>query len=142
MDYGTDFLLLPSPDGARDLASDAAGNAALVSGADAVSQDLITRIITPRGSLFYDMPFGTLLHEALHKPLTADLLGWCEEEAEEAVETDPRVAHGSVKASGAAPSPEEGVISVDYQLIGEDTVRNLVIRFGDNQIAVLEDYRP
>jgi len=143
MEYGTDLLLTKNSLDVRDVAATAGGDLALVKGGDCVIQDIITRLECRLGTLFYDVDFGSKLYEFIHAPVTELLLKELETEVETRVELDPRVEYGTVKAEAATgAAPEEAVVRVSFELIGEDIERNLVVTVGGSTVKVEEDYRP
>ena len=143
MEYGTDLLLTKNALEVRDLAATAGGDIALVTGGDCVVQDLITRLECRLGTLFYDVDFGSKLYEFLHVPVTKLLLKELETEVETRVELNPRVEYGTIKSAAVfGTTPEEAVVAVSFELIGEDSPRNLVVTIGGSTVKVEEDYRP
>lgn len=91
----------------QDIALDAFGQArvaangelVLTEGVETGVQDIVLRIFTRLGGLFYDTSFGSLIHDWILEESTAANRTALESEIIMRVELDPRVAVGSVRCS-------------------------------------------
>ncbi len=71
----------------------------LVEGILCLAQDLVHRLSTPRGGLFYDETWGLDLRAYLEEGLTPQRIAAISSEVESEVEKDERVKSASVQAS-------------------------------------------
>ena len=82
---------------------------ALVSGEDCLIQDLVWRLRTDRGGLFYDEAYGTNLMQFIHSPgANADTIASA---AVAECEKDDRVEAGSMEAD-AQVSPDGSTVTL------------------------------
>lgn len=76
------------------------GELVLTEGVDTGVQDIVLRIFTRLGGLFYDTEFGSLVHDWIAEDSTAASRAALEAEIIMRVELDPRVVVGSVRYRG------------------------------------------
>lgn len=119
------------------------GELILTEGAETGVQDVRLRLMTPLGELFYDVAFGSLVHEFFLDEGTAARRAAFEAEVEQRVEEDPRVVLGSVACSILAFDVRGFSARVSWEFIGEDHPFNLVLSFdGDKKEMVIADVNP
>lgn len=116
------------------------GELVLISGAVTGAQDIRLRIKTPLGSLFYDVDFGSLVHNWIREENTTTNRMAFEAEVSRRVKLDPRVASGSVKCT-VKSWDETGITAVlSWTFLGDSTKYNLVVFVGsDNMELVVSD---
>lgn len=135
----------------QDIALDTSGQArvaangelVLTHGVETGVQDIVLRIFTRLGGLFYDTSFGSLIHDWIQEESTAANRAAFESEIIMRVEEDPRVVVGSVRCS--VPRWDETSITahVFWRFIDEDTPLNLVLQFNKPTMElVVEDVQP
>ena len=113
------------------------GELLLTSGAETGVQDVRLRILTPLGELFYDIDFGSLVHEwFLDENTQANRAGF-EAEVERRIEEDPRVEVGSVACSVIAWDERGFTATAVWEFIGEDHPYNLVITYDSDKKEML-----
>ncbi|MEG6552455.1 baseplate assembly protein [Desulfocurvibacter africanus] len=116
----------------------ASGELLLSDGVDTGLQDILLRLRTPLGSLFYDTEFGSLLHEWTHEESTQASRMALEAEVRRRVAIDPRVQPMSVTASVAAWDEKSVTLEAGWKFVGEDHRNNLVIEVGGGKIEVVK----
>lgn len=119
------------------------GELILTEGVETGLQDLRLRLGTPLGELFYDIDFGSLIHEwYLDENNLSRRMGF-ENEVEERMEADPRVVLGSVACSVVSYNEQGFTATVAFEFIGEDHPFNLVITVDSNKKEmVIADVNP
>jgi phage baseplate assembly protein W len=102
------------------------GELVLTSGPETAVQNIIIRLATPLGSLFYDPEFGSLLHEYFHEENTETNRMALESELEERIDESNQVKEGTVEVN-IISWDERGInVSCNFELIDEDHTYNLV----------------
>ncbi len=119
------------------------GELILTDGVDTGVQDIVLRIFTRLGQLFYDTEFGSLIHDWILEESTETTRAAFEAEIIMRVEMDPRVVVGSVRCS-IVKWDERGITArAAWRFIDEDSPMNLVLHFDKNTLdMVVEDARP
>jgi phage baseplate assembly protein W len=123
----------------------ASGELLLTSGAETGVQDIGLRLGTPLGELFYDVDFGSLIHEWFRDEDSQARRGEFEAEVEQRVDEDPRVVLGSPVCKVIAFDEEGFTATLHWEFIGEDQPFNLVISYGgdtDKKELVIKDVNP
>lgn len=128
---GTDMALVGG-----DLAALASGDAAVVSGAQCLAQDLTLRLTTPRGDLWSHPDFGVTVLRFLQAEDTPVNRLDMAMEIERAVLSDPRVAPGSVKVEVLDWGRDAIRVSVSCRAASETNPLNLVLGYGPETITV------
>ena len=100
------------------------GELRLVTGVETVLQDIRLRLITLKGSLFYDSTFGSDVPLFMKDDDIDDtsILS----EVSRALEADPRVEPYSVSTT-IEKNMDEISVSINFQLIGSDTPHNITL---------------
>lgn len=120
----------------QDISLSAAGQALLAANGeliltDGVStgvQDIILRLLTPLGSLFYDTGFGSLIHEWIYEESTEENRAGFVAEVLMRIEADPRVVPYSVRVSILKWDDRQLVARARWNFISEDQPFNLVMQ--------------
>jgi phage baseplate assembly protein W len=119
------------------------GELLLTSGVETGVQDVRLRITTPLGELFYDIDFGSLVHEFFLDENTTGNRAAFESEIESRIEEDPRVEVGTVTCSVTSWDATGFTAKAQWQFIGEDNPYNLVIAYDStNKELVIKDVNP
>lgn len=135
----------------QDIALDTSGQAkvaangelVLTQGVETGVQDIVLRIFTRLGGLFYDTSFGSLIHDWILEESTAANRAALESEIIMRVELDPRVAVGSVRCSVTGWDEATVTAQVFWRFIDEDTPLNLVLQFNKKTMEmVIQDAQP
>lgn len=122
MIYGTDLLY---KNGEMNFAAN--GEALLVHEADTVVQDIMIRLSTYRGTLFYNQDYGSYLMDYILDEDTEDTrLAICDEIVRR-VEEEPRVKIGSVTAKIVAWNIGSITAELSFALAGTESTYNLVL---------------
>lgn len=119
------------------------GELLLTSGPETGVQDIVLRLSTPLGSLFYDREFGSRLHLWVREENTLGNRMALEAEVRRCLATDPRVR--PMSPAGRVLSWDERSLTLEasWRFIDEDHRRNLVLEVADGKIeAVLSDVHP
>ncbi|OHD14401.1 MAG: hypothetical protein A2Z98_12620 [Spirochaetes bacterium GWB1_27_13] len=90
-------------------------------------QDIIIRLLTPKGSLFYDEYFGSRLHEFIQEAKTRINILDFEIEIKETIKQDPRVDKESIEIETSDDEDDSLVAKVSFSFIKKKTKYNLVI---------------
>lgn len=119
------------------------GELILTDGVDTGVQDIVLRIFTRLGQLFYDTEFGSLIHDWILEEATEATRAAFEAEIIMRVEMDPRVVVGSVRCS-IVKWDERGITArAAWRFIDEDSPLNLVFSINkDNLEMIVEDVNP
>ncbi|WP_321495639.1 hypothetical protein [uncultured Desulfobacter sp.] len=136
--YGQDFLL----DDNGLVAIAASGEAGVSDGIRTVLQDIMLRLKTPLGSLFYDQAFGSeIIYFVKDENTLANRLALVAEIAKR-VQMDQRVVAMSAAAS-VVSWDENGVMArVTFKIIDETHGQNLVITVDSDMDVVVSDVDP
>jgi phage baseplate assembly protein W len=103
------------------------GEALLVHEADTVVQDIMIRLSTYRGTLFYNQDYGSYLMDYILDEDTEDTrLAICDEIVRR-VEEEPRVKIGSVTAKIVAWNIGSITAELSFALAGTESTYNLVL---------------
>lgn len=121
--FGQDIKL--GTDGTALVAAN--GELLLTTGVETGLQDIRLRLLTPLGQLFYDIEFGSLIHEFFLDENGQDTRAAFEAEVERRIEDDPRVEIGSVTCGVTAWDERGFTAMVEWQFIDADHPYNLVI---------------
>lgn len=122
--WGQDVAL----DNQRQARVAANGELLLTEGVSTGVQDVMLRLLTPLGSLFYDREFGSLLHEFIKDESTASRRMEFEAEVVLRVELDPRVVVGSVSCRVTAWDETSLTAEASWRFIDEDSPTNIVLQ--------------
>ena len=119
------------------------GEIILTDGVDTGVQDIRLRIFTRLGALFYDVDFGSLIHDWIHEDSTAANRAAFESEIIMRVEEDPRTVMGSVRCSVTAWDEKSITALASWNFIDEDTPLNLVLQVNKlTREMVVQDAKP
>lgn len=119
-----DFRLAPS------------GDIALCSGRDCLAQDLVIRLGTPRGDLWWKPDFGVDLHRFIHVEDTALARLDLAQMVAEAMEQDPRVVPGSARAEVEEWDRDSVRVRASCQPVDGSGPLNLVLGYNLRQITL------
>lgn len=137
--YGQDIRL----DAAGQAVVAANGELVLTEGVETGVQDIRLRLFTRLGRLFYDVGFGSLLHDWIKEENTAANRGAFETEVERRVLADPRVRAGSARCRVQSWDETGLVARAQWYFIDEDHPYNLVIEVdSDKWEMVINDVDP
>lgn len=135
----------------QDIKLDAAGQALvaangelfLTDGVETGLQDIRLRLLTPLGELFYDIEFGSLVHEWYLEESTLARRQAFEQEIEQRIEAGPRVVLDTVSCSITAYDEKGFSAKASWEFIGEDHPFNLVFTYdGTKKEMVIADVNP
>lgn len=135
----------------QDIALDATGQAKvaangeliLTTGVETGVQDIVLRIFTRLGGLFYDTSFGSLIHDWILEESTAANRAALESEIIMRVELDPRVVVGSVRCTVTHWDETSVTARVFWRFITEDSPLNLVLQINKKTMEmVIQDVQP
>jgi len=121
--YGQDIRLTA----AFQAAVAANGELVVSDGVQTGEQDVRLRLFTRLGSLFYDVTFGSLLHDWIREESTTANRMALEAEVAARVAADPRVEPGSVGCNVTAWDETGLTAEASWTFIGEDHPSNLVL---------------
>ena len=103
------------------------GELVLTDGTGTGVQDIRLRLLTPLGELFYDVEFGSLLHEWIKEESTSLTRMGFEQEVVKRLELDPRVTIGTA-ACAVTAWDETGITAVaSWTFISETHPENQVL---------------
>lgn len=108
------------------------GELVLSDGVQTGEQDVRLRLFNRLGTLFYDVNFGSLLHDWIREESTEANRLALESELALRVAADPRVETGSVDVAVEAWDEEGLTVRVGWTFIGEDHASNLVLEVGED----------
>jgi len=131
--FGQDISL----DAARQARVTASGELLLTDGAETGVQDIILRLSTPLGSLFYDTQYGSRLHLWVHEESTLGNRMALEAEVRRCLATDPRVQPMSATAAILNWDDKSVSVGAGWQFMGKDHRHNLVLGVSDGKIEVV-----
>lgn len=119
------------------------GELLLTDGVETGIQDIRLRLGTPLEELFYDIDFGSLIHEwFLDENTQANRDGFAAE-VERRIEEDPRVIIGSAGCSISVWDDKGFTALAVWQFIEDDHPYNLVISYdSDKREMVIKDVNP
>jgi hypothetical protein len=119
------------------------GELLLTDGAETGVQDIRLRLGTPLGELFYDIEFGSLVHEWYRDENTQGNRAGFEAEVVRRIEEDPRVTLGTVSCKVTTWNEHGFTAQAAWEFIGEDHPFNLVISYdSDKKEMVIRDVNP
>lgn len=104
------------------------GELALTEGVDTGVQDIKLRLFTYLGTLFYDKSYGSRIFDYVYDENTEENRAAFLADVEMCVESDPRVAPYSVKASVVSWDEKQFSAAVRWNFIDVDQPRNLVMQ--------------
>lgn len=104
------------------------GELVLTDGVDTGVQDIRLRLATGLGALFYDLDFGSLIHEWVYEDSTDVTRAAFLAELTMRVEMDPRVVVGSVNATILNWDEKSLSVAVYWRFIDVDHPMNLVLQ--------------
>lgn len=116
----------------------ASGDLLLADGVETGLQDILLRLRTPRGGLFYDAAFGSRLHEWSQEESTQANRMALEAEVRRRIQADPRVQPMSVTAAILKWDDKSVTLMAIWKFVGEDHPYNLVIEVGGGKIEALK----
>ena len=122
--WGQDVAL--DEDGQARVAAN--GELVLSDGVDTGVQDVRLRLLTRLGTLFYDLDFGSLIHDWIYEESTAVNRAAFVAEVVRCVSTDPRVVVGTVRGSILKWDEKTLQASVSWRFIDVDHPLNLVLQ--------------
>jgi hypothetical protein len=135
----------------RDIALDAYGQAiiaangelALTDGPETGEQDIRLRLFTRLGALFYDVEFGSLIHDWILEESTEESRAAFCAEVLMRVEEDPRVVPYSVTSSVLMWDDRQLIAAVSWRFIDVDQPFNLVMQLDkDTKELIVKDADP
>ncbi|MDH3975538.1 MAG: DUF2634 domain-containing protein [Deltaproteobacteria bacterium] len=108
------------------------GEAVLTEGTETPIQNILLRLSTPLGSLFYDTGYGSEVYKWVQEENTKANRNGLAAEIKRRIALEPTVVFGSVSAR--VISWDESGVTVDagFRLIAEDHPFNLVININDD----------
>ncbi|MFZ2947904.1 MAG: hypothetical protein WA003_00335 [Desulfuromonadaceae bacterium] len=119
------------------------GELILTEGAETGVQDIRLRLETPLEELFYDIDFGSLIHEWYRDENTPGNRAGFEAEVEQRIEEDPRVTLGTVSCKIVSFDEKGFTAKAAWEFIGEDHPFNLVVSYdSDKKEMVIRDVNP
>lgn len=124
--YGED-ILLDSMRPYSDALLAANGELLLADGLTTANQDVALCLFIPLGGLFYDLRFGSLIHEFVQEEATLNNRMTLCAEVVNRVHADPRVVQGSASCEVREWSHEGVKLALAFTLIDVQIVRNLII---------------
>jgi hypothetical protein len=137
--WGQDIAL----DGAGQAVVAANGELVLTDGSATGVQDIRLRLFTRLGELFYNIEFGSLIHDwILEESTEENRAAFCAEVLMR-VEADSRVVPYSVTASILKWDERNLIAEVRWRFIGEDQPYNLVMQLNkDTKELIVQDAEP
>lgn len=105
------------------------GELVLTDGVDTGVQDIMLRLFTYLGTLFYDSEFGSLIPDWFYEESTKASRAAFVNEVARRVEMDPRVVLGSVKAKLLKWDGKSIDVEVFWRFIDVDHPMNLVLQY-------------
>lgn len=119
------------------------GELLLTSGVATGVQDVRLRLLTPLGELFYDVEFGSLIHQWYRDENTLAARQGFVAEVISRVEDDPRAVLGSVECSITTWDDRGFTVTARFEFIDEDHPFNLVISYDSaKNEMVINDVNP
>lgn len=123
--WGQDIAL--DNDGQARVAAN--GELVLTEGVDTGVQDILLRLFTRLGTLFYDSEFGSLISDWFYEESTRHSRDGFLAEVARRVEMDPRVVLGTVKARMLKWDEKSIDVEVAWRFIDVDHPLNLVLQY-------------
>ena len=118
------------------------GDAAMATPRQTVIQDVMDRISTPVGSVFYDKDYGCDLWKYRHKGITAlkrlELLGDVEQALSEEPRLDPRYTTVTIDSWDL----NEIRFTASMRVVGTDNDEIITLTVGDEITAAIQDFNP
>jgi hypothetical protein len=137
--WGQDIAL--AGDGQAIIAAN--GELALTDGPQTGEQDMRLRLFTRLGTLFYDVEFGSLIHDWILEESTEESRAAFCAEVLMRVEEDPRVVPYSVSASVLKWDDRQLIAAVNWRFIDVDQPTNLVMQLDkDTKELIVKDAEP
>lgn len=135
----------------RDIKLDESGQAVaaangellLTEGVETGVQDIRLRLLQPLGELFYDVEFGSLIHEWCHDENSQSGRMAFEAEVERRLEEDPRVVLDTIGCKILTWDEQGFTAQASWEFIDEDHPYNLVIGYDSTKNEmVITDVNP
>ena len=119
------------------------GELVLTNGVETGLQDIRETIITPRGSLFYDIEFGSRIHDWIHEENTRiNKIGF-ESEIRRILRSHPRVVTGTETCKTLRWDHEKIEAEAGWCWIGETHSTNMVLIMNKTDMEIIkEDVNP
>jgi hypothetical protein len=124
VDFGTDF----------DFLSDLNPNLTMVSGLAVLGQDILHRLETPRGGLFYDPDYGTDVRAYLNGKMTPQVLSRMQSEVQAELGKDERFLSTSAKFQFV---PQTNTLTLNLAVVTAQGPFTLVIEITNVTITLL-----
>ncbi len=119
------------------------GEAVTCSGISTVLQDIELRLRQPLGELFYDVEFGSLIHEWVKEESTTQTRQALAAEVKKRIMLEPRVKPETVATSVLAWDETSVSILAKFELILDNHGYNIVVQTGEDFVDVaLQDINP
>jgi hypothetical protein len=119
------------------------GELILTDGVETGVQDIRLRLRNPLGELFYDIDFGSLIHEWYRDENSQAARMGFEAEVEQRIDADPRVVQGSPACKVTSWNETGFTATASWEFIGEDHPFNLVLSYDSTKKEmVIRDVNP
>lgn len=116
------------------------GELILTDGVDTGVQDICLRIFTRLSNLFYDVNFGSLIHDWILEESTPATRAAFEAEIIMRIEADPRVVVGTVACSIINWDERSITAKASWRFLDEDSPANIVLQLNKQaQELVVKD---
>lgn len=116
------------------------GELVLTDGVDTGVQDICLRIFTRLGNLFYDVNFGSLIHDWILEESTEATRAAFESGIIMRIEADPRVMVGTVTCSIINWDKRSITAKASWRFLDEDSPANIVLQLNkQTQELVIKD---
>ncbi|MDI3547879.1 MAG: hypothetical protein PWR10_1531 [Halanaerobiales bacterium] len=115
--FNNDFELIP------------AGDIEITQGLSCLAQDIIHRLLTPRGNLFYNPDYGVDIYKYINDENTLINRMGLSQDVKKEVEKDPRVKPGSVNVDIKEWDLKIIKLLVSFTPIGQNNPLNLLLKY-------------
>lgn len=99
----------------------------LVKGIDCILQNIILRLLMPKGSYFYDPDFGSDLYMFVKAPYTALKLDHFKSVVKESLKAEPLINNDSIEITLSPDKIDGFYCEVSFKILGYDNELNLVV---------------
>lgn len=123
--WGQDIAL--SENGQAKVAAN--GELVLTNGVETGVQDILLRLFTRLGTLFYDREFGSLISDWFYEESAKQSRASFLNEVARRIEEDPRVVTGTVRPKLLKWDEQSIHVEVFWRFIDSDTPYNLVLQY-------------